>query len=122
VAVRREASPAIKYYLYLDGVLQASPSATSVTAPTGGQTWGSSSAQSVSDFYVNYSNIHWATSSVLNSNAISEIWTAGSTLPRTVKYFDGTTWQTSSAQKVWNGTAWVDWTAKRFDGSTWINV
>ena len=56
--------------------------------------------------------------------AIADIYNAGITAPsvRTVKYYDGSSWQTSSAQKVWNGTAWVDWTAKRFDGSAWINV
>lgn len=41
---------------------------------------------------------------------------------RTVKYYDGTTWQTSSGQKVWNGTAWVDWTANRFDGTAWVSI
>jgi hypothetical protein len=39
-----------------------------------------------------------------------------------VKYYDGTTWQTSSAQKVWNGSAWVDWDAYRWDGTSWIAI
>lgn len=42
--------------------------------------------------------------------------------PRTVKYYDGTTWQTSSAQKVYNGTNWIDWDAKRWDGTNWVTV
>lgn len=42
--------------------------------------------------------------------------------PRTVKYYDGTTWQTSSAQKVYNGTNWIDWDAKRWDGVYWTTV
>lgn len=122
VAVRRINLPTVVYELYLDGVIQ-SPNGTSpnTNVPTAPISLGSSSANTT-PFYVNYSNWHIASSTTLDATAISEIWTAGSSLPRTVKYFDGTSWQTSSAQKVWNGTAWIDWNAKRFDGSSWINV
>jgi len=83
--------------------------------------WGDTN--SYANYSWNISNSYYTTSSVIGPTQIAEIYTAGlGTVPRTVKYFDGTTWQTSSAQKVWNGTAWVDWTAKRFDGSAWINV
>jgi hypothetical protein len=54
--------------------------------------------------------------------AIADIYQAGSTSSRTVKYYDGTAWQTSSGQKVWNGTAWVDWTAKKYDGTAWVTI
>lgn len=39
-----------------------------------------------------------------------------------VKYYDGTTWQNSSAQKVWNGTAWIDWDASRWNGTSWVAI
>jgi hypothetical protein len=39
-----------------------------------------------------------------------------------VKYYDGTDWQTASAQKVWNGTDWVDWDHKYWDGTQWIDL
>ena len=44
--------------------------------------------------------------------------------PRTVKYYDGTTWQNSSDQKYWNGSAWVAWNnvaSKRWNGTNWID-
>lgn len=44
---------------------------------------------------------------------------------RTVKYYDGTTWQNSSDQKYWNGTNWVAWNnvaSYRWDGTNWVTV
>ena len=75
-------------------------------------------------FSYNISHAHLMDSTTFTDAAIAEIYQAGITAPsvRTVKYYDGTAWQTSSAQKVYNGTAWVDWNAKRFDGSAWVNV
>lgn len=125
VAIRRETSPAIRYYMYLDGVFQISATGTSVTNAVGPQTYGSSSAQLSGNFFISYSNIHWSTSTILNQTAISEIWTAGSTAPNTsapVKYYDGSSWITSSAQKVYNGTAWVDWNKKYYNGTSWVQI
>lgn len=39
-----------------------------------------------------------------------------------LRYWDGTAWQTPSAQKVWNGTAWVDWNASYWDGTQWTQL
>jgi hypothetical protein len=39
-----------------------------------------------------------------------------------VKYYDGTDWQTSSAQKVWDGVSWVDWNHKYWNGTAWIDL
>lgn len=107
--------------IYLDGVMLFSFNQTSTVQTSGALMWGDTSARTFTGSW-NISNFYFAPASVIGATEIAEIWTAGSTNPRTVKYFDGTTWQTSSAQKVWNGTAWIDWNAKRFDGSGWVNV
>ncbi len=123
ISVRRINLPTIVYQLYIDGQLEATGTSTTTTVPTAGTQMGSSSAQTGTlDLY--FSNWHIASSSVLGPTEIQEIWLAGSTLPnpRTVKYYDGSSWQTSSAQKVWNGTAWVDWNAKKYDGSQWVTI
>lgn len=73
----------------------------------------------------NLSNFYLAPLSVIGPTQIAEIWNVGSTSPtptRTVKYYDGSSWQTSSAQKVWNGTAWIDWNAKKYDGTSWVTI
>jgi hypothetical protein len=73
---------------------------------------------------MNLSNFYLTSSSVIGATQIAEIWAVGTPVTgRTVKYYDGTSWQTSAAQKVWNGTAWVDWNVvKRWDGSAWIDI
>jgi hypothetical protein len=62
----------------------------------------------------------------LTNEEVAEHYIAGKTyvVPagRTVKYWDGTQWSTSSDQKVYNGTDWVNWDAKRYDGNSWITV
>jgi hypothetical protein len=91
------------------------------TANTTQAKWGDTN--SYANYSWNISNSYYTTSSVIGPTQIAEIYTAGlGTVPRTVKYYNGTAWVNSSAQKVYNGTAWVDWNAKRFDGSVWINV
>lgn len=70
----------------------------------------------------NISNWYTAPTSVIGPTQIAAIYTAGSTPPRTVKYYDGTAWQTSTGQKVWNGSAWANWDAKRYDGTSWVTV
>ena len=39
-----------------------------------------------------------------------------------VKYWDGDSWNDSTAQKVWNGTAWIDWDHRYWDGTQWISL
>lgn len=107
--------------IYLNGVMIFSFNQTSTVQTSGALMWGDTSARTFTGSY-NISNFYYAPSSVIGPTQIQEIWLAGSTNARTVKYFDGTTWKTSSAQKVWNGTAWVDWNAKRYDGSAWVTV
>lgn len=107
--------------IYLNGVMIFSFNQTSTVQTSGALMWGDTSARTFTGSW-NISNFYYAPTSVIGPTQIQEIWLAGSTNARTVKYFDGTTWQTSSAQKVWNGTAWVDWNAKRYDGSAWVTV
>ena len=121
LAVTRAGSGNNNHKIYLNGteVKTFYDPGTGTTQQT--FTIGSSAARgSNGTFYI--SNYYLAPTSVIGPTQIAEIWSAGSTLPRTVKYFNGTSWVNSSAQKVWNGTAWVDWNAKRFDGSAWVNV
>lgn len=62
----------------------------------------------------------------LTQEEVAEHFIAGKTyvVPsgRTVKYWDGTQWSTSSDQKVYDGTNWVNWDAKRYDGNSWISI
>jgi hypothetical protein len=83
--------------------------------------WGDTN--SYANYSWNISNSYYTTSSVVGPTQIAEIYTAGlGTVPRTVKYYNGTAWVDSIGQKVWNGTAWVDWNAKRFDGTSWVTI
>jgi len=62
----------------------------------------------------------------LTINEINKHWVIGKAFinqnQNAVKYYDGTDWQTASAQKVWNGTAWVDWDHKYWNGTAWIDL
>ena len=119
IAVRRSGTT---IEAYLDGQLYVTATNPITTASTGSFLYGGVSAFPQSAFNLRLSHFYLTPFSTIGPTEIQEIWLAGSTNQRTVKYFDGTTWQTSSAQKVWNGTAWDDWNAKRFDGSNWVNV
>jgi hypothetical protein len=86
-------------------------------------TFGSQQTASTSNsFSFNLAHAHLMDYTNFTDAAIADIYQAGSTSSRTVKYFNGTSWVDSIGQKVWNGTAWVDWNAKRFDGSTWVTI
>jgi hypothetical protein len=39
-----------------------------------------------------------------------------------LRYWDGDSWETPSAQRVWNGTAWIDWDASYWNGTAWIDL
>ena len=86
--------------------------------------FNTNSSSNVNSFSFNICHMHLMNFVDFTDSAISQIYQAGITPPstRTVKYYDGSSWQTSSAQKVWNGTAWVDWNAKRFDGTSWVTI
>jgi hypothetical protein len=107
--------------IYLNGTMIFSFGSSGVWNTSGALMWGDTSARTFNGSW-NISNYYLAPATVINQTQIQEIWTAGSTNTRTVKYFDGNNWQTSSAQKVWNGTAWIDWTAKKYDGTQWITI
>ena len=121
LAVTKKTDGTMKFYI--DNVLVRTTTglstATAISSANIGPTANSGAAYSVniSDYYI-------APTSAIDEAQIAEIWAVGSgaALPRTVKYYDGSSWQTSSAQKVWNGTAWVDWDAKRFDGTSWVTI
>jgi hypothetical protein len=118
LAVRRYGNT---FDMYVDGVLEATGQ-NPVVSNTYSINHGNGSGYNQSAYVLRIGHLHWGNTANFTASAPMEIWLAGTTNARTVKYFDGTTWQTSSAQKVWNGTAWVDWNAKRFDGSAWVNV
>ena len=104
--------------VYLDGTLVL----------TGNNPYSSTSnylsfgtATALGNWTFNVSNWYCTTYSGITGTQIQEIWLAGST-KRIVKYYDGTAWQTSSAQKVFNGTSWVDWTVNKYDGTNWVSI
>ena len=76
---------------------------------------------SASAFSFNLCHAHLMDFDTFTDAVIADIYQAGIT-SRTVKYYDGSSWQTSSAQKVWNGTAWIDWNAKKYDGTSWVTI
>lgn len=59
---------------------------------------------------------------LLSENQIKNHYYAFVNEDLAIKYYDGTSWQTSSAQKVWNGSAWIDWSKKYYDGSQWVTI
>jgi len=106
--------------LYVDGVLKETFSYGGLSNNGTSLNFGQVDQGFDNTFYI--SNWYLAPTSVITATEISEIWNTGSIVPRTVKYYDGTTWVNSTAQKVYNGTAWVDWDAKRFDGTSWVAI
>jgi len=108
---------------FFNGQLLGTSSNIELTATPARLTFSSSSHQATNSPQIWISNFHYSTAAAVNANAISEIYTAGlGTVPRTVKYYNGTAWVNSSAQKVYNGTAWVDWNAKKYDGTAWVTI
>ena len=119
LAVRRYGNT---FDMYVDGVLEATGT-SSVTSTTYTYAFGNGSGYNQSAYVMRMGHLHFGTTANFPATAPMDIWLAGNNPPsKVVKYFDGTNWQTSSAQKVWNGTAWIDWTAKKYDGSQWITI
>lgn len=52
-------------------------------------------------------------------SVIQEIYKYGAPIQTDVKYFNGTSWQTSSNQQVYDGSKWIPMYANRWDGSAW---
>jgi hypothetical protein len=109
---------------YFNGQLIGTTNNSALTSIPGRISFSSSSHAATNNPQIWISNFHQSTASAIDAAGIQQIYQAGITAPsvRTVKYYDGLSWQTSSAQKVWNGTAWVDWDAKRFDGTSWVTI
>jgi hypothetical protein len=111
--------------LYVDGMKVDSRTWTTTYGwPNGTGIWtgllvGTTSTAGTSNAYVSSLAFY---NRRLTSDEIIKHYIAGAdySVGRVVKYYDGTTWQESSAQKVWNGSAWVDWDPYRWDGSSWI--
>jgi hypothetical protein len=120
LAVTRKSDLVMKFYI--DGVLVHTVTGVGTSA-NGNINHASPSGSGVA-YSVNISDYYVAPTSAIDETQIAQIWSIGNTgsAARTVKYYDGTTWQTSSAQKVFNGTSWVDWTAKKYDGSQWVTI
>lgn len=96
---------------------------TSVETPYQIQ-FGTTSASTAASMSYNLCHAHLMDFTNFTDAAITDIYQAGATAPltRTVKYYDGSSWQTSSAQKIFDGTNWVDWNAKHYDGQNWVVV
>lgn len=105
---------------WLDGQLITTGTNTNTGSNNSAQ-WGSSGSI-IGTYSWNFSNWYVGKYNDIGSTQIQEIWLAGSTGNRTVKYFNGTSWVDSSAQKIYNGTSWVDWNAQRFNGTNWVVV
>jgi hypothetical protein len=118
LAVRRYGNT---FDVYVDGLLETTGQ-NPVVSNTYSINHGNGSGYNQQAYVMRMGHLHFGTTTNFPATAPMEIWLAGTTNARTVKYFNGTSWVNSSAQKVWNGTAWVDWNAKRFDGSAWVNV
>ena len=56
----------------------------------------------------------------INATEIANIYNYGSPIQVPVKYYDGSSWQTSSNQQIWNGSKWIPMYANKWDGSAWI--
>jgi len=105
---------------WLNGQLQTTGNNT-YTGSSNSVQWGSSGSI-IGTYSWNFCNWYVGTFNGINESAIQEIYNVGNTGLRTVKYYDGSSWQTSSAQKVFNGTSWVDWNAKKYDGTNWVTI
>lgn len=121
VAIVKTGNTASYFY---DGQLVGTGTGLSTGGSVTAITHGSTAYGGTNPMTMNYSNYYLTTSSAIGATQIAEIWAVGRTPPytRTVKYYDGSSWQTSSAQKVWNGTAWIDWNAKKYDGTSWVTI
>jgi hypothetical protein len=117
--------------VYVDGLLQnhlALPTTSGInqlTAPFLNVFFGHpSSDQAIApDTFIDKYAVY---SRRLTINEINKHWVIGKAFinqnQNAVKYYDGTDWQTASAQKVWNGTEWIDWDHKYWNGTAWIDL
>lgn len=120
----------IRARLYVNGVLLSAGTAGSqFLSETGVALWnwaiGSDQAGSTvnRDYYIDKIAVY---PRKLSQHEVMDHYLAGATFlasqPTAVKYWDGTEWQTSSAQKVWNGTSWIDWDMSYWNGTSWVQL
>ena len=61
-------------------------------------------------------------SAVFTQSVLETIYNYGSPIQVLVKYYDGSTWQTSSNQQIWNGSKWIPMYANRWTGTEWVPI
>lgn len=121
----------LRYRLYIDGihyntVTQLTDIAfTENGVPLPLWLFGSNNASSTvnRDFFIDKLAIY---PRKLEQHKVMDHYLAGATFLQSqaggVKYWDGDSWNDSSAQKVWNGTAWIDWDHRYWNGTQWISL
>jgi hypothetical protein len=121
----------LRYRLYIDGIHYNTQTLGSDIpfaengVPLPLWLFGSNSATSTinRDFFIDKLAIY---PRKLDQHEVMDHYLAGATFLQSqagaVKYWDGDSWNDSSAQKVWNGTDWIDWDANYYDGSGWVSL
>lgn len=109
---------------YFNGQLLKTVSNGELNATPARITFSSSSHQGTNSPQIWISNFHYSTSASVTANAISEIYTAGSTGPITnnVKYWNGTAWTVPTNKYQWDGINWVPMVGKYWNGTAWTNL
>jgi hypothetical protein len=64
----------------------------------------------------------YGSNTVFTTSVIRDIYLYGAPIQKTVKYYDGSNWQTSSNQQIWNGSKWIPMYANIWTGSAWMPI
>jgi hypothetical protein len=120
VAVRRFANTTNNIEVYLDGSLLSTLSQPTIQAAT--QLTLGTVGPATSETTFNMSNYFHGSPSIFTATAISEIWTAGSTAPNNLKYWNGTAWAVPINKYQWDGTNWVTMNGKYWNGTSWAAI
>lgn len=108
--------------LYLNGVKQTTVTMTTGTPTSVNFGYASLSGSSPLRTSYNISNFYVASTVIINSNEITDIWNAGKTMSTPVKYWNGSDWITANSIKRWNGNTWHEINAQKRTPIEWITI
>jgi len=111
----------MSHEVYVNGTLKATSPQVIDILPAWTFFWfGSATVASITNHQL--ASYHADSNTILDATAINNIWKAGAPIQVPVKYYDGSTWQTSSDKKVYDGSEWIPIYANRWDGSSWVAI
>jgi hypothetical protein len=108
--------------VYYDNTILRQETLSTATGTTALNIGPVSTTNSTTAFDLSFSDFYISNPGQIDTTQISEIWTAGSTAPNNLKYWNGTAWTVPTNKYQWDGVNWVTLNGKYWNGTAWTNI